>query len=108
MSWSRPTTYADGSRMTDLAGFEIQRALMPSAGAEFERLAVLKVEDRDRFRQVKRFSYLDRTIEGATTYRYRVVSFTLDGYFGAPSNVVTVEYDKSHEDPNGSLPTPRR
>jgi len=90
LSWSRPLTYADGTRMTDLAGFIVERAVGTEPRVAFRRLAVLEVSDRDRFRQVKHFQHVDPDTNAETTYAYRVVSFTLDRYFSAASNVVSI------------------
>ena len=108
LSWSRPVNYADGTRMTDLAGFVIERAVGTEPRTAFKRLRALEVSDRDRFRQIKRFQYLDRDTVVGTTYQYRVVSFTLDRYFSPPSNAVTIERIVKNEDRNASLPTPQR
>jgi hypothetical protein len=91
LSWSRPRIYADGTRMTDLGGFVIERAEGAAPRAPFKRIARLEVTDRDRFRQIKRFRHVDHDTTVGTQYQYRVVSFTIDRYFSAPSNVVTVE-----------------
>ncbi len=91
LSWSRPRTYADSTRMMDLAGFVVERAVGDVDPLIFGRISVLEVTDRDRFRQIKAFRYLDRDAVSGVHYRYRVVSFTLDRYFSLPSNVVTVE-----------------
>ncbi len=88
LSWSRPTEYAGGGRMSDLGGFEVQRAV--DAATEFETIATVGVDDLARFRQRKRFTYVDRGIAGGSTGRYRVVSFTLDRYVSEPSNEVVI------------------
>jgi hypothetical protein len=106
LSWSRPLFYADGSRMADLAGFVIERAVGTEPHVPFARLSVLEVSDRDRFRQIKRFQYLDRDTRAGTTYRYRVVSFTLDRYVSKPSNAVMVERAVPSEEKHALLPTP--
>jgi len=90
LSWSRPLTYADGTRMTDLGSFIVECAVGTEPHVAFHRLAVLEVSDRDRFRQVKHFQYVDRDTNAETTYQYRLVSSTLDRYFSTPSNVVTI------------------
>jgi hypothetical protein len=90
LSWSRPLNCADGTRMTDLAGFIVERAVGTEPRVAFRRLTMLEVGDRDRFRQVKHFEYMDRDTNAETTYQYRLVSSTLDRYFSAPSNVVTI------------------
>jgi predicted small lipoprotein YifL len=91
LAWSRPRVYADGEAMQDLGGFIVERAEGREPQATFRRITVLDVNDRDRFRQLKRFRYTDRDVLTGATYQYRVVSFTLDRYFSAPSNVVTAE-----------------
>jgi predicted small lipoprotein YifL len=88
LSWARPTRYADGTRMTDLGEFRVERATGTSP--DFQIIALLPVTDQDRFRQIKRFRFADRGVVEAETYRYRVVSSTLDGYVSAPSNAVEI------------------
>ena len=108
LSWSRPGNYANNQPMTDLAGFIIERAAGTDPLAPFQRVDVLEVNDRDRFRQIKRFTYVDPDTNVGTPYRYRVVSFTLDRYFSAPSNEVTVERTTTGEESHAPLPTPQR
>lgn len=107
LSWSRPLTYVDGSRMTDLGGFVVERAIGTEPRAAFQRLTVLAVSDRDRFRQVKHFEYVDRDTVPESTYQYRVVSFTLDRYFSAPSNVAIITRKVPREEKHASLPPPQ-
>lgn len=106
LSWSRPAAYADGTRMEDLGGFFVERAADPAPRAAFTRLAILEVNDRDRFRQIKRFQHLDADTRPGITYQYRVVSFTTDRYIGEPSNVVAVVRSIPGEDTHALLPTP--
>jgi hypothetical protein len=105
LTWGRPTTYVDGSRMLDLGRFDIQRA---GNGEDFTSRTIVEVSDRDRFRQVKRFRYLDREITPGSTYRYRVVTSTLDGYVSAPSNIVTVEITSDSGETDAPLPPAQR
>ena len=107
LSWSRPTTETSGGRLTDLGGFVVQR-LGPRSHDGFQQVAVLEVTDRDRFRQVKRFKYLDADTIVGTTYAYRVVSFTVDRYFSKPSNVATAERRGPDEEKHAPLPTAQR
>jgi hypothetical protein len=104
LSWSRPRTYANGSRMTDLGGFVIERAAGSAPDAPFSRLGLLEVNDRERFRQTTHFRYLDHDTTVGIAYRYRVVSFTTDRYFSAPSNEVVVEGPQRSEDEHASFP----
>lgn len=86
LSWGRPEAYIDGSRMRDLGYFEVQRASGESHA--FERIERIEVTDRDRFRQLRRFTYEDRNVDRGRRYRYRVISSTTDRYVSAPSNEV--------------------
>ncbi|MCS6924805.1 MAG: fibronectin type III domain-containing protein [Candidatus Binatia bacterium] len=90
LRWERPQRYMDGSEMDDLGGFIVLRAVQGGgeAPAPFTQIAVVPVEDRDRFRQAKRFSYTDAQLTPGTLYRYRVQAFTLDGHYSRPSNTV--------------------
>lgn len=90
LRWERPQRYVDGSEMDDLGGFVVLRATQNGQGTAtpFTRIAVVPVEDRDRFRQARRFSYTDEQLTVGTLYRYRVRAFTLDGYYSSPSNTV--------------------
>lgn len=88
LSWKRPTDYVDGTRMLDLAGFRVERAAAPDD--TFEELSTLEVTDRDRFRQIHSFRYLDQRVTPGASYRYRVTSFTSDGGSSAPSDIVEV------------------
>jgi hypothetical protein len=106
LSWSRPRVYADKTPMTDLAGFVVERAAGNVRPPIFARLNVIEVSDRDRFRQIKAFRYLDADTVAGVEYHYRVVSFTLDRYFSSPSNVVTIERKPRAEEPHASLSPP--
>lgn len=102
LSWKRPEAYADSSRMTDLGEFRLERA----AGGvpDFQTIAVLPVTDRERFRQIKRFRFADRGAVEGESYRYRVVSSTIDGYASTPSNVVEIVREAAVATPT---PTPK-
>ncbi len=92
LNWSRPLKYVDGSQMEDLAGFAILRATKgATAGATaqsntFEQVAIVMVEDRDRFRRAKKFSYVDNEVGSNILLRYQVLAFTLDGDYSTASN----------------------
>lgn len=90
LRWGRPQTYADGSKMDDLGGFVVLRAVQSKDGqfGEFSQLTTVRVEDRDRFRQSKRFRFIDEQVSVGTRYRYRIQAFTLDGDYSTPSNTV--------------------
>jgi hypothetical protein len=88
LSWERPNEYVDGSAMHDLAAFRIERSF---GDGPFLPLKKVEVTDRDRFRQIRRFRLMDEGVEPDQHYRYRVVSFTLDGHVSAPSNVAEIE-----------------
>ncbi len=108
LSWSRPLTYMDETRMPDLAGFIVERAIGTTPPAAFKKVSLLEVGDRDRFRQEKHFQYVDPEVVPGTDYRYRVVSFTLDRYFSAPSNIVTITRASPGEETHAPLPRTQR
>lgn len=90
LRWSRPQKYVDGSDMEDLGGFVVLRATQngkDKVGA-FTQIATVTVDDRDRFRKAKKFSYTNEQLTAGTLYRYRVQAFTVDGYYSNPSNTV--------------------
>ena len=101
LTWKRPDTYADQSRMTDLGEFRLERAT--GGAGEFATIAVLPVTDRERFRQIKRFRFADRGVAEGESYRYRVVSSTVDGYASAPSNTVQIVREAAQ----AATPTPK-
>jgi len=90
LRWGRPQEYAGGNTMEDLGGFVVLRAIQPDQGQTntFTKVATITVEDRDRFRKTKKFTYTDDQLTAGTLYRYRVQAFTLDGYYSSPSNTV--------------------
>lgn len=89
IGWDRSTKYLDGSRMTDLGGFLVERQ---SFSAEFREIARVPVTDRGRFRQTQRFTHLDEDVTPDMMYHYRVVAFTLDGYYSAPSSAAAITW----------------
>ncbi len=97
ISWQRPTTYADGSKMEDLAGFRVLRGKAEGErlGVAFQELGSVAVLDREKFRKVKRFRYLDRDAPRPGAYFYRVVAFTLDGYYSEPATTQRVALEAS-------------
>ena len=90
LHWGRPQKYVDGHDLDDLGGFDVLRATQDAEGqtSAFTKVAIISVEDRDRFRKTKKFSYTDTQLTVGTLYRYRVQAFTLDGYWSDPSNTV--------------------
>lgn len=90
LRWGRPQEYVDGSEMEDLGSFIVLRATQDAQGqtAPFAKVATIPVEDRDRFRKAKRFTYTDTQLTAGTLYRYRVQSVTADGYESDLSNTV--------------------
>lgn len=100
LSWERPNEYVDGSAMYDLAAFRVERS---TADGPFLMLRKVEVTDRDRFRQIRRFRLMDAGVEAGEHYRYRVVSFTLDGHVSGPSNIAEIE----RVVPPPSKPTPQ-
>jgi hypothetical protein len=87
VTWERPKQQAGGGHLQDLGAFRLYRSADNSAFAE---IAVLEITDRDRFRQLQKFRYLDVAVAPGVTYRYVVRSTTLDGYVSDDSNVFTL------------------
>lgn len=94
--WSRPTEYVDGTGMEDLGGFVVERNRYNS---DFEEIARVPVTDRGRFQKAKRFDYLDTKLLPGATYHYRIVAYTTDGYYSAPSGAAEITWN-----PPGSTP----
>jgi hypothetical protein len=88
--WSRPTQYVDGSTMEDLGGFVVERNRYNS---KFEEIARVPVTDQGRFQKAKRFDYLDTQLLEGATYHYRIVAFTTDKYFSAPSDAAEITWN---------------
>ena len=90
LHWGRARKTVGGEDLDDLGGFVILRAVQDpqSKENEFSAVATIPVEDRDRFRQNKKFSYTDEQLTAGSLYRYRVQAFTLDGYHSGESNTV--------------------
>jgi hypothetical protein len=102
LAWRRPTTYVDGSRMSDLGAFRIERS---SAGAPFVQIAIVAITDRNRLRQERRMRWTDADVTVGETYAYRVISITTDEYVSDPSNVATIERAMPTPAPPGATPT---
>ncbi len=85
LTWPRPDNYAGGHPMRDLAGFAVMRA---QGSASMTRVAELPITDRERFQKMDRFEWVDAATVTGSTYRYQVVSTTIDGYRSDPSNEV--------------------
>jgi hypothetical protein len=98
--WSRPTEYVDGTGMDDLGGFVVERNRYNS---KFEEVARVPVTDQGRFQKAKRFDYLDTQLLPGATYHYRIVAFTTDRYFSAPSDAAEITWNPPSAAP---APTP--
>jgi len=55
-----------------------------------DAIAIVNVEDRDKFVQQKQYRYDDQEVRPKAIYRYRVSSQLLDGSLSAPSNEVEI------------------
>jgi len=101
LTWRRPTQYVDGSTMTDLGGFRIERS---RDGEPFTLLAEVPVTDRERFRKTRRFRIVDTDVESKHEYRYRVRAFTLDGHTSRASNLAGLVREEPVEQMKPELP----
>jgi len=94
LTWSRPTEYADGTTIKDLAGFVIFRKELPpncpDCPVPYRPLTTVYVEDRGKFAQQRQYRYDDREVRPKAIYRYRVAAQLLDGSLSAPSNEVEI------------------
>jgi predicted small lipoprotein YifL len=90
LKWRRPTHYSGGKHMRDLGGFDIDRA----SDGDFAHVGRVELTDQTRFRQDPILEWTDTTVADATTYRYRVTAYTVDGYRSKPGGPLTVEYHK--------------
>jgi hypothetical protein len=111
LRWGRPQEYVDGSELDDLGGFVILRATEEGQGKEsaFTQVATIAVEDRDRFRKARKFSYTDTQLTAGVLYRYRVQAVTLDGYSSSLSNTVELVWkDRPVETTIPARPPPKR
>ena len=111
LNWGRPQEYVDGSELDDLGGFVVLRATEEGQGKEsaFTQVATIAVEDRDRFRKAKKFSYTDTQLTAGVLYRYRVQAVTLDGYSSGLSNTVELVWkDRPVDTTTPARPAPKR
>ncbi len=87
LSWERPKQRVGGTRLEDLGAFHVLRGEPEGSLAV---VATLEVSDRDRFRQIQKFRYLDTSVTMGVAYRYVVRSVTLDDYVSPDSNIVEI------------------
>ena len=80
VSWTRPTKYTGGQRMRDLGSFIVERTDAAASPPKFEHAATVELQDRTRFRQERRFQWVDQNVTPGQEYVYRVRARTLDGY----------------------------
>ena len=106
LTWERPTHYAGGGTMHNLGAFVILRG---ADGAAPEPLVEIPITDQERFSVQRSFSYVDGETALGHSYRYEIVSRTLDGYSSAPSNEAGAIRVKPEPPPNPDtfqLPAP--
>ncbi len=116
LSWTRPDRNVDGSRLTDLQGFRILRAVGGAVGtapaeAGFSPLATVQAEQPENATvQGAVFAFRDdaggRGLTLDTRYRYRVVAVNRRGEPGVPSAEVAVHLTRSPVPPTGLRATP--
>ena len=99
LTWRRPTKYSGGKPMRDLAGFEIERA----TDTEFTVVGIVTLTDQTRFQQERAITWTDTSPVTDETYRYRVITTTLDGYRSAASEPVTLVH---HPGATAEAPAP--
>jgi len=97
LEWERPTTYASGRKMRDLAKFKVGRA---DSSGNFYPLLEIPVTDQARFQQQRNFSYLDSSAQMGHLYRYQVFSETDDHYRSESSNIAEITREQPKPTPN--------
>lgn len=100
LTWRRPTKYSSGKHMRDLGGFDVERA---TDGA-FTVVGTITLTDQTRFRQESTVTWTDTSPVADTTYTYRIVATTMDGYRSAPSEPVTLVH---HPGATAEAPAPK-
>ncbi len=88
LRWERPTRYVDRSQMLDLAGFRIERR---RACCGFRLIHQIEVDDRERFRRAKTFSWTDPEVDIGEIYYYQVIAYTLDEDLSAPAGPIEIK-----------------
>jgi hypothetical protein len=96
LTWERPTQYSGGKHMRDLAGFDVERATGADSH-DYTHAGGVEVTDQTRFRQERHIEWTDTNVAPGTTYRYRVIAYTLDHYRSQPAGPVTVDYHAAAE-----------
>jgi hypothetical protein len=94
LTWSRPMHYVSGHSLRDLGSFVLLRS---RGNQPFQPLVELPVTDQERFSPQRTFSYVDDETQLGDSYRYEIVSRTMDGYTSAPSNQVEFTRVRPHE-----------
>jgi hypothetical protein len=84
VTWKRPRSYVDGTALDDLGSFRILRAC--DAETAFAQVAMVSVNDRERFRKTASFTLVDHDVPIGSTCAYRVIAVTLDDYASAPAD----------------------
>lgn len=92
LTWSRPLRYIDGKELRELAGFVIFRKEItkacPDCPVPYRQLAMVSVEDQQKFIKKSRFRFVDDEVAAQSTFRYRIFSRLQDGSLSDPSNEV--------------------
>lgn len=100
ISWNRPREYADNSSLDDLGGFTVYRSCL--AGGDWEPIAELPVNDRERYRKNRTFAFVDQNAPPDIPCRYRVIAETLDGYVSPPAEGAVGETPEPPPEPSPS------
>jgi hypothetical protein len=83
ITWKRPKEYLGGDALDDLAGFRVERICRHDAVRTL--VAVVPVEDQQRFQKTATFSTVDADAPSGETCRYQVFAFTFDEYTSPPA-----------------------
>jgi hypothetical protein len=79
LEWKSPGQSVDGSRLTDLSAFVVERRV---GDDRFAAIGEIPADTEHRLRPVRRYAFIDEEpVEGA---EYRIVAYTADGQRGVP------------------------
>lgn len=106
IAFSKPARNADGSKLTDLAGFKVMRRTVEDKnGCKTcpEKFDLIK--DIDAAHPVgaliegEQVFFTDTTAEAGTMYEYKIITYNRDGYDGQESNKIPLFTGKSPDIP---------
>lgn len=106
LSFSIPTRNQDGSPLTNLEGFKIQKACGNCIGG-FEPFKDVRLTDKAGYTIAKgRLWVYDNGLKSGFEYVYRAIPYLKTGVYGDPSNLFAIKWQMTPEPPEGVKATP--